>query len=237
MFGKTFSFWRRLTGKPGSEKGREAEKRVWVRYPANLDATYQLAGNVERFSARVRDISRGGINLLVRRPLQAGELLSIELPAGADEPVQTVLACIVRVDDHEPGTWTLGCVFARELEDGDMETFGARRQKNIPSDQRAWMRFPCNIHASYMLVGDIDAEPFSAQVLNISPSGIGLIVDREIETGTLLSLELQSPDRSSSLSIVSCVVHAGKRGANEWALGCNFIRELSDQDLQCLVAE
>ena len=61
----------------------EADRRVWVRYPAELETTYQKPGQAERgrLSAKVRDISRGGVNLLVQHSFQPGDMLSVELPA------------------------------------------------------------------------------------------------------------------------------------------------------------
>src|SRR5437667_8626123 len=137
MFERTFSFWRRLVGrstKPMDDSSTELEdeRRVWVRYPADLETTYQPAGaSSVRLSARVHDISRGGVHLVVNRQFQTGDLLSIELPRSNDE-TYTVLACIVRVDratdaEGKEPEWTLGCVFSRELGDEELGGFDARR--------------------------------------------------------------------------------------------------------------
>ena len=68
----------------------------------------------ESIRAKVRDLSLGGANLLVDRPFEAGQMLSVELPANKGD-VRTVLACVVRVIPQEDGHWSLGCVFSREL--------------------------------------------------------------------------------------------------------------------------
>src|SRR5262245_22884203 len=129
MFARTFSFCRRLVGteaRRGSGTAVEEDRRLWVRDPGNLEATFEPAepSDQDRLSAEVRDISRGGANLVVERAFQPGDLLSLELPGLADSSRATVLACIVRVRSSAKGKWELGCVFSRELNDDDLQGFG-----------------------------------------------------------------------------------------------------------------
>ncbi len=241
MLARTFSFWRRLVGRTeGTEGGvgtLETDRRVWVRFPANLEATLQPPGDATRFTAQIRDISRGGVNLIADRPFQPGDHVSIELPA-ADGCTHNVLACIVRVNGASSGAWELGCTFSRELSDSDLQSLGARRQKPTPPDQRTWLRFPCDVRASYQFVAGDNAEPesYEARVENISPSGIALVVPDPVETGVLLSIEIHAAAGTAARTILACVVHAARQQDGQWALGCNFIRELSEADLQVLVA-
>jgi hypothetical protein len=235
MFGRTFSFWRRWAGRPGSEESTtgtaEADRRVWLRYHVNLETTLLPPSRASRFVARLRDISRGGVNLITDRPFQLGDHVSIELPAPEGQ-THHVLACIVRTSRQADGEWALGCSFSRELSDEDLESFGARREKHPAPDQRTWIRFPCEIQASYQIVGT-EGIPYSAQVENISASGIALIGDEPLETGVLLTLELQSAGSAATV-ILACVVHAAPQ-SGRWVLGCSFIRELSEEDLQVLI--
>ena len=62
MFERTRTFWYRLLGRTASVLGpthaavQEADdRRVWVRYPAEVEASYQPAGDATRLSARVRN--------------------------------------------------------------------------------------------------------------------------------------------------------------------------------------
>jgi hypothetical protein len=244
MFAQTVSFWRKLVGssRPQSATGpqdAEADRRVWVRYPTDLTTTLQPAACQETapLAARVRDISRGGMHLHVGRPFQTGELLSVELPG--EQPL-TVLACIIRVNLLPSGEWELGCVFARELSDADLDTYGARREKPLSDDQRLWARFACALQANCQLVGQESAATLPGKVLNISATGIGLLVEKAVDTGTLLNMELVPSSGKPARTILACVVHsthqpAGDGRVDAWALGCNFIRELTEQDLQNLV--
>lgn len=256
MFQRTFSFWRRLVGggapaapgpaaagragdQAGGGAGQSAqeERRLWVRYPANLTANVQPAAGMEelRVPARVRDISLGGANLLVDRAFETGQLLSIELPHREGEETNTVLACVVRAVPESGGQWALGCVFSRELSDETLEGFGAKKVRLPPSDKRTWMRFPTNVQARFQKIGEPESRVHDAQVLNLSASGVGLLVDVPVETGALLSLDLVGHAGQITRTILACVVHVTSQSGTTSALGCNFIRQLSEDDLKALL--
>src|SRR5438067_2455077 len=148
MFHRVLTLWRRLL-RGGSEVSRvekavsdEDERRVWVRHPSTAQAVVQgVANRIDtRLSACVRNVSRGGINLLLDQPLKPGEMISIELPGSTPQTMSTVLACVVHVREQGPGEWSTGCTFSESLSDPDLETFGARRQTPArPDDLRYWV--------------------------------------------------------------------------------------------------
>ena len=241
MFQRTFSLWRRLVGshprKPATGQAVE-DRRLWCRHAADLETTYRPAGSDDptRFTAVVRNLSVGGLSLEADRAFVPGDLLTVELPAPAeDAPSYAALACVVHVTDQGAGRWVLGCTFARELSDEDLAPFGARRTRPRPSDQRTWERFDCDVRANYQVATDPESGPRPAKVLNISPSGVGLLVDQPIDNGTLLSVELRSPVGGSGKTMLSCVCHVARHGEGQWALGCNFITELSESELLALL--
>jgi hypothetical protein len=237
MFQSTRSLWHRLVGR--REAVRNEERRLWVRYPAEMVAILQPAATPEpetqepeRISSVVRDISLGGVNLLVDRKFEEGQLLTIELPLPGAPGPQSVLACVVRANEEKPGQWALGCVFSRELANEDLEGLGARRLRNRRDDQRMWVRFPTDVEARYQKVGDVRNEACAARVLNVSPTGVGLLVNDSVEAGALLTVDLHG---RSHRTILACVVHVTPREDGVWALGCNFIRELTEDDLKALL--
>jgi hypothetical protein len=128
MFERTFSFWRRWVGKSGEAAHAREERRLWVRYPASLATAVHpnTNGTSSRFPSQVRDISRGGVNLLVEHEFEAGQLISVELPLAGKGETQHVLACVVRVAAVGPSQWALGCVFSHELAEEDLEGLGGR---------------------------------------------------------------------------------------------------------------
>lgn len=234
MFAPGFSFWRRLMGKAEPEPEiRKDDRRFWVRYPADLESSVQLADHPgeDRIPARIRDISRGGVNLLLEENYQPGQLLSLELPC-TDESDRTLqmLACVVRNIPEPNGRYSLGCVFSRELSEDDLFSFGARRVRHAPEDQRTWMRFSCQLQATYSLIGESEDVRHPAQVSNVSASGIGLDVKNSVEVGSLLNLRVTGK-QGHEKTLLACVVHSVHK-EDTWQLGCNFIRELSQSDFQ-----
>jgi hypothetical protein len=214
------------------------ERRVWIRHPCEVVATCQLVNTApvgERLAARVQDISRGGINLVVNRRFDPNTLLSVELPGPTHHSPSTVLAYVVRVAPRPAGEWSIGCTFATELSDEELRPAGAQRLKALPPDQRAWVRFPGQVRAVYQRVNHPESDDRPAQVLDISANGIGLLAADPLEVGTLLSVVLRGPDGKGVLTMLACVVRSAARNESEWALGCNFIRELTDQELRGLL--
>jgi hypothetical protein len=247
MFERTKTFWRRLVGN-STQTGNLAlaledkpdERRVWARFPADLETSLKTAGAADstRLQVRVRNISLGGVNLLVERSFEPGTMLSIELPGASEETHCTVLACVVHCVQDEDNQWSLGCDFSRELSEADLASFGARRERHGASDKREWKRYPCNVSSTYQLVAADDQTAYPAKVLNISASGVGLQVNRFVENGALLSVELHNSAGTTERTMLACVVHvnhlAEGEGEGEWALGCNFIRSLAEEDLKAL---
>lgn len=238
MFEKTFAFWRRIVGQrtvPTKATANE-ERRLWVRYPTDLQGQVQLPKNDlnEKILANVRDLSLGGANLLVDRPLQPGQMLSLELPTASGE-IHTVMACVVRAVAQAPGQWALGCVFSRELDSEVLGTLGARKPKAERADQRVWVRYDCVLMAHCRKFGDPVSAAQPVKVLNISASGIGLLVQPAIETGSMLTVDLLDKTGRKAFTILACIVHAAQRADGRCALGCNFIRELTEEELQSLV--
>jgi c-di-GMP-binding flagellar brake protein YcgR len=239
MFERTFSFWRNLVGKPQASQRAagavEDDRRMWVRYASDLQGQVQLTEKQgsDKIQAHVRDLSVGGANLLVDRPLSPGHMLSLELPANKGS-IRTVLACVVRAIPTEDGQWSLGCVFSRELDSDDLDSLGAKKVQAANEDQRIWVRFSCAVKARYRKFADPLAESRAVEVLDISASGIGLVVP-SLDAGSLLTVDLQDKNGRKVCSILACVVHTTRRAGGDYAVGCNFIRELSEEELQSLL--
>jgi len=238
MLQRILSLCRRLVGGPSASGERpDDERRVWVRYPSKAQTIVKPINNGvdTRFSSRVRNVSRGGLSLVVNKQFQPGELLSIELPGTNEQETDTVLACIIHVHASADKQWVLGCTFSEELNEQELAAFGARKERPSKPENRAWKRFGCDVKADYALVADPDKKGRPAQVVNISAGGIGLKVNEAVETGALLSLGLSNIGGTDERTILACVVHVIARAGSEWVLGCNFIHELSEEDLQVLL--
>lgn len=236
----TVTFWRWLTGQPmsslSSAENAVEERRVWLRHAASLNAHCGEAGGDEPsgVAATICDISRGGIQMIASRRFEPGTLLSVELRSTRGEDAMAVLACVVRAQPHGDSEWKMGCRFSNELNEEQLSAFGAARARPNKPDPRSWERFACNTKAFYQRVNG-PAEPHkTARVLNIAVGGIALLVQEPIEVGELLSTELHDAKGQPVVTILACVVHSQAVSEGQ-LLGCNFIRELSDSDIQALL--
>src|SRR5437879_1355210 len=140
------SSWGQLLEAPEPDQAftERHDRRLWVRYECDMEASCQEAHAPDRepIPARVRDISRGGVRLVVPRGIDRGGVLSISLPGEAGEQPSAILACVIHSSPLPDGQWVLGCTFVSELTDEDLSPFGAERVRGGPSDQRTWQRFP-----------------------------------------------------------------------------------------------
>jgi hypothetical protein len=236
MLKSAVSFWRRLVHKApveGAPSPPQEDRRTSVRYTAELQGNVQLA-NVQgsaKLLAQVRNLSRGGANLFVYKPIEAGQMVCVELPANPGE-VRTVLACVVHAKARNDGMWSLGCVFSQALSDDDLAGFGANEPaKNEP---RMRTRFSCDLTASYRKAGDAEGESHPAELLNISAQGIGLVV-QPTPAGSLINIDLHDVAGKLVRTMLACVVHTTQRASGDCVVGCTFVRELTEFVLQVLL--
>ena len=76
------------------------------------------------------------------------------------------------------------------------------------------------------------AEPvYPGTVINASPIGICLKVKEPVMPGSLLDLTVQGENGEKLCEILACVVYRHLERDSQYTVGCNFIRELNDQEL------
>jgi hypothetical protein len=93
--------------------------RVWERHPCDLQAACQAvvargAGD-SLWSATVRNISCGGVGLVLDRRFEPGTGLTIEIPQTTSSRDTTLFVRVVHVRDLTEGKWLVGCAFLSEL--------------------------------------------------------------------------------------------------------------------------
>lgn len=208
----------RLLGGLQGVPGKQATHTVQVRLLTN-DVAHD-----EPHTAQATDLSRGGMRLQLEHACPAGTLLSVEFPG-----ITTVLATVIHAD---AATSTLSCVFTTELGDEHLTIFGARQERASGRDKRRWVRFPCNAKAYYHVIADADPSERVGRIINISPSGIGLLVNHSVTAGTLLGMRLLDKNGQHAFLLLACVLHVAPQAEGESALGCVFIRELSTDEFQ-----
>ncbi len=214
----------------------DEERYVWVRHSTDMNATALHVDEwqgTNRFQAAVRDIARDGVSLVTNGPLTPGMQLLIEMPdAATGLPTSLLMARLDDATAQADGQWILRCTFVSHLTDDDLRPFGAHLVRPEGADQRRWVRFPCRAPAFFQLLRSFDAHSWPAMVVNISASGLGIVVGQPIEVGTLLRIDVAAPEAKTPLRVVGCVVRYNYLSGKEWLLGCNFLRQLSDKELE-----
>lgn len=71
--------------------------------------------------ARIRDVSSGGLRLLLRRRFEPGTGLAVEVAGAEDDAPSTLLVRVVRVRAEADGCWLLGCTFVSPLGEEEIQ--------------------------------------------------------------------------------------------------------------------
>ena len=211
------------------------DRRAHERQPANLETTCQLV-NSQRpsFKVHVRDVSRGGINFLTDQEMPPGTLVRIDLPHPATGGQSIMLACVIHSKVLPRGGYSIGCAFSDELGDDQLQEFGGRREPAHGHDKRAWMRFPAQGVVHFTTLPPTAGGTRKAEIANISPTGIGLLLSEKIEPGVILDLMLETKS-GTQFDILACLVYLGTRPEGGWIAGCHFIRELEEADMKLFI--
>jgi hypothetical protein len=105
---------------------------------------------------------------------------------------------------------------------------------SLPSHEcRVHERLACDLSTSCQPTsawGRKDSR-WAAVINEISQGGIRLIVRRRFEPGSGLGIELPGTDGDEPYTVLAKVVHVQALPGGSWALGCQFISELSEDEV------
>lgn len=211
-----------------------SERRAHPRHATDLRTVCRPVSEDVAIPARILDVSVGGIKMRIERPLRVGTMVRIDLPR-LGGPGTTLLACVMHAAEVSVGVWEVGCNFSLELSDEELAAFGVDKTQAAAGDQRAWVRHTARGEAEYEVLPG-DSEPARrARLINLSPAGVGLQVDEKLEPGTALTVFLRRTDGITDRPLLACVVYQTERPDGTWAVGCNFLHELGEKELDELL--
>ena len=104
------------------------ERRAWVRMPKDQQVSCQpLAASTTEESetawlGTVRDISAGGVALVLNRRFEPGSLLIIDLSAKTKTASQPRPVRVVHATTERKGRWIIGCAFASPLSQEELQS-------------------------------------------------------------------------------------------------------------------
>ena len=117
---------------------------------------------------------------------------------------------------------------------GSLDTGRAPTSAN---ERRATVRYPVSLDASCQAPPGTKNACWRARVREISALGIGLVFQHPLEPSTLLEIDLETAGRSVVRTVLARVVHVEPDPEGGWLVGCAFITELNDAQLQPFRAE
>jgi len=108
------------------------------------------------------------------------------------------------------------------------------------ADRRASVRYSCSEESfgpenSCRPITAMKKESWSAVVRDVSTGGVGILVNRRFEPGTLLSVELQDAEKTAARTLLVRVVRLTQQDKDHWLLGCAFTSKLSESELLTLM--
>lgn len=137
-------FFKLLTARPQFDDGNNTdlppsvvippqpavERRAWVRHELDIGSCGIIDPNVcgggpeseEYWPLVIRDLSNGGVGVLIARRFELGTELSIEFSRGPNETPKRLLARVVRLVPEKGGHWIHGCAFPKLLSNDELNT-------------------------------------------------------------------------------------------------------------------
>jgi hypothetical protein len=274
-----------LATDPSAEETRTHERQV-----CDLPGTCGPASSWNRPEARwggaITNISLGGVRVRLPRRFEPGTGIAIALP-DADGGAWVVFAKVVHVRRADDGYWELGCEFVSELGEDEFrrllyapphlasfsehelpagESTPGRLAAPEPADLRCHHRHrPLESHVLRLAIRPaFGGRP--ALLADLSAGGVGFLLDRPLEPGDVLAVELGGPDGEATPRLAhvrhcrpcSAPVDApwlppapllarfgrwlfgsakARPEGGAWLVGCRFTRPLAEEELTELLGQ
>jgi hypothetical protein len=212
------------------------ERRTAVRHARRMKIPCTVQRVVEEgpWDVTVLMVSAAAVRRVATQPVRVGMHIAVDLPDEAGACSGRLLR-VTLVKPHLPANdLLLDGLFFKELTPREVELARAKltappRAVAVSKPASAGWRTPCR------LVRVRHEGPWLITMLDVSQSGIGLLTDRPLESGTFLQIELPSIRRKHLKPRLVRVTHSKPQPGGEWAVGGLFLRELTEEELQVLL--
>ncbi len=103
------------------------------------------------------------------------------------------------------------------------------------ADRRMSERYRCSRQRYVRLVARPSLQSFQASVRDFSMRSLGILIDKPVEPGTVLAIQLRSAHAGLSCLLSGEVKHATPQADGHWLLGCSLTRRLNDNEALALM--
>ena len=237
MLARTFSFVQSLLSPRSKEKTALVDdRRLWQRYPTDLRGTLQLKSDPkgERQAVVVRNLSRGGANLILEKSIKNGKSIRLEL-LGSNGESRAMLARVIHTSELDDNEWSLGCVFVRELSGDDLQALGVPTDTPPDTEHRSWTCRPGEVQAKCRKYGLPAHVAKVMQVVDVSATSIGMMMPPSFTEGMLINVELSNKKGRRVCTILARITRALRHASGKNAVQCTFVRELSEKEIDSLL--
>jgi hypothetical protein len=100
------------------------ERRTQPRHSCAYDVPYRIDNQFG--TARIRDVSIGGIGMILPGAIRPGELLTVELPDPTRNSWRLKLLRVVHAEAQSDGGWRVGSAFTKTLTADELTTILTR---------------------------------------------------------------------------------------------------------------
>jgi hypothetical protein len=102
------------------------------------------------------------------------------------------------------------------------------------AERRAWIRYDNEFPTEWQIYGRHLEGGFPAEIMDISVTGVGLLLDHPCPVGALLLLRVPAEVRASGWVLLR-VKHVAETPTSRFQAGCTFAVALSPEQLQVLL--
>jgi hypothetical protein len=220
--------------------------RVCERFPCELPTACQpVASRNDKdlvWSGTIRDISVGGVGIVLSRRFEPGMGLQIELPGSEPGMGETLLARVVYVR-RLPEGWLLGCSFISQLSEHEIEELlrlgralrepGSDPAADEPDDHTALVGSPNHATADHQAPAvdsrttaviatvTFQSEPVNGRIVRLKLNRLVVTGSWPPAPGTVLRIKAARPDADPEADKVR--VTRTWQEAGRWMVGYQFV--------------
>ncbi len=107
--------------------------------------------------------------------------------------------------------------------------------ENRWKNRRATVRYHCAPATVGKISESPDEDSFIAWIHDLSKGGVGLFLNKPLCSTTQITVQISSHTSKIKYSFQAQVMHSTRQVSGDWLIGCSFLKELTDDELDLLL--